>query len=158
MQNSIRAFSEDEQEKFLARTIKHLFSYAWVNKADHYASEGGTEMLQKVDLFEARKAHLQFMTRTGKCVGLQELRNLAEQIIRSMKEMGVQEKDIWHFRDVMFTLNINVLSGYFEVDEKRWTLDDADLIDKVKCDKVMAKFAEFRTIEEPGTEYFKTKE
>ena len=73
-----------------------------------------------------------------------------------MTEMGVQEKDVWHFRHTMFTLNVHVISGYFEVDEKRWTLDEADLIDKTKCDKVMNKLAEFRTIEEPGTSYFKT--
>ena len=47
MQNTLRSYSDDEHEKFLAKTIKHMFSYAWVNCADQFASEGTTDKLTK---------------------------------------------------------------------------------------------------------------
>ena len=80
---------------------------------------GGTNIVNstefkdnKLDFYLIRKAHLQFMTRTGRVIGLQEVRNLAELTCTVLSDMGVAKSNVNLLRYRMSRINIMQVSGY----------------------------------------------
>ena len=44
---------------------------------------------KRVDLYEVRKAHLRYMSKSGRVIGLQEVRNLADLLCKVLRDNGV---------------------------------------------------------------------
>jgi len=96
----------------------------------------------RIDFYLIRKAHLQFMTRTKRVIGLQEVRNLADITCDVLRDEGVSTGDINLMRYRMLRINIMQISGYFIVDQEKFERDGVShLIDAELCKKLI-RYAE----------------
>ena len=78
------------------------------------------------------------MTESGKVIGLQETRNLADLLCRVLGDFGVNPTDVWQLRHKLFSINIMQISGCFKVDQRRWEQEGiSNEIDGEKCKKML---------------------
>ena len=144
----------------IKRMMIHMCTYAWSKKQNQKSGDEHEAQLnrlyctsqiesKRVDLYEVRKAHLRYMTKSGRVIGLQEVRNLADLLCRVLRDNGVHPGDVWQLRHSLFAMNIMQISGYFKVDQIRWEQEGIEKqFDGVYCKKMIAERGDFKKIEE----------
>ena len=109
----------------------------------------GSAEYEQLDFYLIRRAHLMFMTRTGYVIGLHEVRNLADITCNAMLELGISARNVNFLRYRMTRINIMQISGYFEVDKRKFERDGvSNLIDGEYCMNLLNEMAGFRGIEQ----------
>ena len=131
----------------------HMCTYAWSKKQNTasnpaHEQEASLNRLyctnliesKRVDLYEVRKAHLRYMSKSGRVIGLQEVRNLADLLCKVLRDNGVHPGDVWQLRHSLFAMNIMQISGYFQVDQTRWEQEGiASQFDGEYCKKMIGQ-------------------
>ena len=157
--------NESKILKFLEKLIIQLCVYGFADshatsrdqteiKLDHQlilkpCVQHETQGYKQLDFYLIRRAHLMFMTRTGHVIGLHEVRNLADIACNAMLDLGISSRNVNFLRYRMSRINIMQISGYFEVDKKKFERDGVShLINGEFCMNLLNEMAGFRGIEQ----------